>query len=424
MRRPSTTALAVVATAALALSACGRSDDTGASAAEATDVSAGKATGTITVWAMGAEGEKLSGLAKDFEAENPGAKVNVTAIPWDAAHDKFTTAITADSTPDAAMVGTTWMGEFAGLGALDPLPGNIDVSGFFPGAQKTTEVSGTSYGIPWYVETRLLYYRTDLAKKAGYDAAPTDWQGLHDMAKAMQDKAGATWGIGLQAGGTGSWQSVLPFAWSEGAEVAKDDGYSFDSPEMLKAVQYYQSFFTDGISDKAAPNQPTTEPDFASGKVPMFISGPWMMSAVEKVGGEGFKDKYSVAKIPAGSKESSSFVGGSDFVVFKNSPQRDTAWKFVQFLSDPATQAKWYGMSTDLPSVQSAWDDPALSGDDKLAVFGEQLQTAKAPPSYPTWEQVIANFDTEMEKVTKTGADPAEALKSVQQQAESIGTGQ
>ncbi len=110
--------------------------------------------------------------------------------------------------------------------------------------------------------------------------------------------------------------------------------------------------------------------------------------------------------------------------MFKNSPQRDTAWKFVQFLSDPKTQAKWYGTSTDLPSVQSAWDDPALSGDDKLAVFGEQLQTAKAPPSYPTWEQVVANFDTEMEKVTKTGADPAAALKSVQQQAESIGTGQ
>ncbi len=248
------TALAVVATASLALSACGRSDDSGAATAQATDVSSGKATGTITVWAMGAEGEKLPELAKDFEAQNPGAKVNVTAIPWDAAHDKFTTAITADSTPDAAMVGTTWMGEFAGLGALDPLPGNIDASGFFPGAQKTTEVGGTSYGIPWYVETRLLYYRTDLAKKAGYDAAPTDWQGLHDMAKAMQDKAGATWGIGLQAGGTGSWQSVLPFAWSEGAELTKDDGYSFDSPEMLKAVQYYQSFFTDGISDKAAPS--------------------------------------------------------------------------------------------------------------------------------------------------------------------------
>ncbi len=424
-RTSTTTALALLATAALTMSACGRSEDAGGGAATTgAEVAEGAATGTIDIWAMGAEGEKLPDLAKDFESQNPGAKVNVTAIPWDAAHDKFTTAITADSTPDAAMVGTTWMGEFAGLDALDPLPSNIDTGGFFPGAQETTKVGDTSYGIPWYVETRLLYYRTDLAEKAGYDAAPTDWQGLHDMAQAMQDKAGAEWGIGLQAGGTGSWQSVMPFAWSEGAELTKDGEYNFDSPEMLKATQYYQSFFTDGISNPSAPAEPTTEPDFASGKVPMFISGPWMMSAVEAVGGDGFEDKYSVAKIPAGSAQSSSFVGGSDFVVFKSSKERDTAWKFVQFLADPKTQATWYGMSTDLPSVQSAWDDEALAGDDKLKIFGEQLQTAQAPPSYPTWEEVVANFDTEMEKVTKSGADPAEALKSVQQQADSIGTGQ
>jgi multiple sugar transport system substrate-binding protein len=74
--------------------------------------------------------------------------------------------------------------------------------------------------------------------------------------------------------------------------------------------------------------------------------------------------------------------------------------------------------------VKSAWDDPALQSDKKLAEFGKQLETAKAPPSFSTWEQVIASFDTEMEKVTKTGADPAAALKTVQGQAESIGTGQ
>ena len=385
---------------------------------------AGAAKGTITVWAMGAEGEKLPELAKEFEAANPGAKVEVTAIPWDAAHDKFTTAITANKTPDVAMVGTTWMGEFANMDALDPTPGEIDKSVFFEGAQKTTEVNGTSFGIPWYVETRLVYYRTDLAKKAGITTPPTDWAGLKDMAKAMQDKAGAKYGIGLQAGGVGSWQSIMPFAWSAGADLTKDGGkaYNFDSPEILKAAQYYQSFFTDGISDKAAPATPTTEPDFASGKVPMFISGPWMMSAVEKAGGEGFKDKYDVFQIPA-DKQSSSFVGGSNLVVFKNTKNRDTAWKFVQWLGDPKTQAKWYGISTDLPSVKSAWQDPALTADSKLAVFGKQLETALAPPSFPTWEQVVSSFDTEMEKVTKTGADPAAALKTVQSQAESIGTG-
>jgi multiple sugar transport system substrate-binding protein len=424
MRRTSAITVAGVTALALTVSACGR-EEAGSGATETGKaVSTGAATGTITVWAMGAEGENLPTLAKEFETANPGVKVEVTPIPWDAAHDKFTTAITANKTPDVAMVGTTWMGEFAQLGALDPTPGQIDKSVFFEGAQKTTEVDGTSYGIPWYVETRLVYYRTDLAEKAGITEPPTDWDGLKSMAKAMQDKAGAKWGIGLQAGGTGSWQSVMPFAWSAGADLTKDGGkaYNFDSPEVLKATEYYQSFFTDGISDKAAPATPTTEPDFASGKVPMFISGPWMMSAVEKAGGEGFKDKYDVMQIPA-DKTSSSFVGGSNLVVFKNTKNRDSSWKFVQWLADPKVQVKWYQLSTDLPSVKSAWQDPALTADTKLATFGKQLETAQAPPSFPTWEQVVTSFDTEMEKVTKTGADPAAALKTVQQQADSIGTG-
>src|SRR6476469_207445 len=218
MRRSPAITVATLATAALALSACGRSTDAPASTDQAKDVSSGKANGTITVWAMGAEGDKLPTLAKQFESANPGAEVNITAIPWDAAQDKCTTAITAGKTPDASMVGTTWMGEFAGLGALDPTPPSFDKSQFFPGAQKTTEVNGTSYGIPWYVETRLVYYRTDLANKAGYK-----------------------WGIGLQAGGTGSWQSIMPFAWSNGANLSKDGkSYSFDTPEMQEAVKYYQ----------------------------------------------------------------------------------------------------------------------------------------------------------------------------------------
>ena len=138
MRRTSTITVAGLAAAALTLSACGRDAAETPAGETGEAVATGAATGTITVWAMGAEGEKLPELAKEFESANPGAKVEVTAIPWDAAHDKFTTAITANKTPDVAMVGTTWMGEFAELGALDPTPGQIDKSMFFEGAQKTT----------------------------------------------------------------------------------------------------------------------------------------------------------------------------------------------------------------------------------------------------------------------------------------------
>lgn len=425
MRRTTTATVALLATGLL-LAGCGRDGNGGATAEETgQEVSEGPATGEISIWAMGAEGEKLPELVKEFEDANPDVTVDVTAVPWDSAHDKFTTAIAAGETPDAAMVGTTWMGEFAGLGALDPTPPSIDSGAFFEGAWGTTEVDGTSYGVPWYVETRLVYYRTDLAEQAGWTEPPTDWDGLKQMASDMQSKAGAEWGIGMQAGGTGSWQTVMPFAWSNGAELTKDDGtaYNFDDPKTAEAVEYYQSFFTDGISDKNAPVQPTTEPDFVSGRVPMFISGPWMMSAVEAQGGEGFADKYGVFQIPA-KEVSSSFVGGSNLAVFKDSENRDSAWKLVEWLSEPETQVKWYDISTDLPAVTSAWDDPALAEDEKLATFGTQLETAKAPPSFPTWEQVVTEFDSALERVTKQDADVAESLTEVQGQADSIGTGQ
>jgi multiple sugar transport system substrate-binding protein len=419
--------VAVTLTALLAVasvSACGRDADTGSpgNGEEAPEISDGPATGSLDVWAMGAEGEKLPQLVEMFKQENPDVDITVTPVPWDSAHDKFTASIAAGTAPDVAQVGTTWMGEFVGLDALDPTPDLIDGGKFFEGAQQTTVVDDTSYAVPWYVETRLVYYRTDLAEAAGITEPPTDWEGLKDMAKKMQE-AGATWGISLQPGGTGSWQTVLPLMWSNGGAITNEDQseFAFDSEENAEALAYYQSFFTEGIANDA-PTEGTTESDFVSGAVPMFISGPWMMAAVEDVGGEGFADKYDVMTMPE-AEMSASFIGGSNLAVFKSTDNRDAAWKFVDFLTQEETQAEWFKISTDLPSVQSAWDVEELSGNERLAKFGTQLETAYAPPSISTWEQIADVFDAQVEKVTKTGTDPAEALAAVQQEATSIGMG-
>lgn len=407
---------------ALALSGCGRSEEGNAPApTQGSAVASGPVTGELTMWAMGAEGENLPDLLKDFTAENPGVKVNVTAVPWDSAHDKFANSITANTTPDIAMVGSTWMGEFAELGALDPTPANIDTSTFFAGAQATTEVGGTSYGVPWYVETRVVYYRKDLAQKAGLTDVPTDWDAFKDFVTKMKSVSGVKYPISLQPGGTGSWQTLMPFAWSNGAELTSGDAWTLDTPPMAEATTYYQSFFTEGLADKT-PAAGSTEADFTSGKVPMFISGPWMMSAVEKVGGSGFADKYGVFTIPA-KVTSSSFIGGANLAVFKNTKARDAAWALAEWLTKPDVQIKWYKLSTDLPSVQSAWQDPSLTSDARLAVFGEQMKTAKAPPSYSTWEQVAAKLDNQIEKVAKQGADVPGALATAQAEAQAIGTG-
>ena len=118
-------------------------------------------------------------------------------------------------------------------------------------------MNGTSYGIPWYVETRVLFYRSDLAKKAGYEAVPTDRQGSRTWPRPCRPRPAPSGASACRPAATGSWQTLMPFAWSDGADLTKDGGkaYNFDSPEMLKATQYYQSYFTDGISNKA-PRRP------------------------------------------------------------------------------------------------------------------------------------------------------------------------
>ncbi|WP_433288675.1 sugar ABC transporter substrate-binding protein [Micromonospora sp. CA-244673] len=415
-----TAAAAVVLAASVALAGCGR--DSGGGQDEAKSVGAGKASGDITVWAMGTEGEKLAEFAKEFSTENPDAKVSVTAVPWDAAHQKVASAIAAKQTPDVSMIGTTWQGEFAKTGALDPTPPDlIKKDDFFPGAWDTTIVDNTSYGVPWYVETRLIYYRKDLATKAGFPDGPKSWDDLKAMAKGMKEKAGAKWGLNLQPGKTGSWQSVLPFAWSNGADVASADKLSFDTPEMTEALGYYQSFFKEGLSPTALP-EGSLEPGFVKGEIGAFISGPWHMGIVEEQGGAGFKDKYAVAQMPT-KKSSTSFIGGSNLAVFKDAKNRDGGWKFVQWLSRPDVQVKWYQAVKDLPAVQSAWNDPTLSGDTFLTTFGQQLKSAKAPPAITTWEQIAAAFDLEAEKLCKQNADPAATAKSIQEKASAIGTG-
>jgi multiple sugar transport system substrate-binding protein len=403
----------------LAVVGCGR--DSGTSGGEAAKpVAGGAARGEITVWAMGTEGEKLSTLAKDFEAKNPEAKVTVTAIPWDAAHDKISTAIAGRQTPDVSLVGTTFMAEFAKAGALDPTPSVIDGKQFFPGGWDTTVVNGTSYGVPWYVETRLLYYRTDLADKAGVKP-PANWAELTAFASAMKERSGAKWGINLQAGGKGTWQTFMPFAWQAGASITDQDGKKFtlDSPEMVRALGYYKTFFDGQLTPSALLRPGELEQGFVNGSFGAFFSGPWHIGLIRE---QGLTENWSVARMPR-ETTGTSFVGGGDLAVFKDAKNRDAAWKFVQYLTSPEVQVKWYGLVGDLPSVKSAWQDQKLAGDKLLRTFGDQLNEAKSPPAIATWEQVATVIDTQLEKVVKGVSSPADAAKTMQSEATSIGTG-
>src|SRR5665811_1015708 len=246
--------------------------------------------GTLTVWAMGNEGVKLKDLAATFMKDNPGVTVNVTPVDWGQAVAKLTTAIAGHQTPDVSQMGTDMMGQFAATSALETVPASFQASTFFQSAWNTNIVNGTVYGVPWYVETRLLYYRTDIATKAGITTPPATWDDLMTMATAMKSKGGATWGIGL---GAKNWQEYLPFLWSNGGDVMDAQGkFQLNSPQAVEALTFYESFFKAGLTPKSVPANFDITPAFVAGTHPMFFSGTWHIGLLKTAGGAGFDAEW------------------------------------------------------------------------------------------------------------------------------------
>lgn len=414
-------ATASTLTLALALTGCGRGDEAGTTTEDgATALTDGPATGTIEVWAMGTEGELLPELAEQFEADNPDATVNVTPVPWESSTEKINTAIATGEVPDVMQVGTTLVSGFVGLDGLAPTPEEIDPEAFFPGAWDTTVVDGTSYGVPWYVESRVLYYRTDLAEEAGVEA-PEDWAGLTDFAAGLQD-AGADHGIALQTRGNSTALMYLPFYWQAGGEIMDDAGeFTLDNDAQVKALEYYSSFMRDGLAPPVLVEDEKVQ-NFIDGRLGSFVSGPWERANLLTTAGDDFAGKFGVVPLPA-DEETASFIGGSNLAVLADAANPDAAWKFVRFATDPAVQVDWFEISSDLPAVQASWEDPALADDAAVAVYEDVLTTARSTPAIPTWAEIEHELDLIIEQVIAGDVTPEDAATQMQDAATSIGTG-
>src|SRR4051812_27335723 len=290
-RAARTTALALAAASALTLTACGGSggSDVGAAAKQ-----------TLTVWAMGTEGEKLADVAAAYEKAHPNITVKVTPVGWDVAHQKLVAAAAAGKLPDVMQMGSSYLGEFADMGALEPVDTKaFKKSDFFPAAWDQGVYDGTSYGVPWYVDTRVLFYRTDLAKKAGLAGAPATMTDLQKAAEAYQNKAGSKWGLSVQPSGLDAVQSFYPFLYSAGGAILDAGGKPVvNSTEAVKALENYGSYFHKGLSDKTfRPGYDVTK-DFNTGTVPMFFSGPWVVGLLND-NYPGLKGKWAVAAVPS-----------------------------------------------------------------------------------------------------------------------------
>jgi arabinogalactan oligomer/maltooligosaccharide transport system substrate-binding protein len=391
-------ATALVASLALAATACGGGSD-----------SDGKAAGpvTLTWWDTSNatnEAPTYRALVKDFEKANPGIKVKYVNVPFDQAQNKFDTAAGSQGAPDVLRSEVGWTPAFAKKGYFLPLDGTealAEQGKFQPSLIKQAQYEGKTYGVPLVTDTLALVYNKELLKKAGISAPPKTWDELKSDAAKVKDKTGVD-------GYWGSTQAYYAqtFLYGEGTDTV-DAGakkITVNSAPAKKAYGTWLSLFSGkGLhkADTTADAYAHIQDAFTSGKVAMIIQGPWEITNFYK--GAAFKDKANlgIATVPAGSTgKAGAPTGGHNLSVYAGSDKahQQAALKFVKFMTSAKSQETIALKNSTLPTRSDAYT-AQVKADPGIAGYQAVLSAAQPRPALPEYSSLWGPLDTELPKI-------------------------
>ncbi|MFZ2958064.1 MAG: extracellular solute-binding protein [Candidatus Ozemobacteraceae bacterium] len=380
---------------------------------------------TLNFWITGGEGKLFESVARAFEAENPDIKVCFQSFSWGLAFEKLVTSVIGGTTPDICQMGTTWMPRFQAMDALLPLDelladSTVRASDFFAGAWKTCELASRTWGIPWYVETRVMYYLKSLRKDYNLSHLPETWKEFIDLGKRVMANKRQRGQKGYFYSFPRNDMTLMKYYWQCGGT------FSLESPEhcglsqepFFEAARYMKSFYDLGFAPFAEDTGVEYTAEFVSGYYPVTLGGPWLASDLE-IRQPQAGDLWETALLPK-NKTRTSFVGGSNLVIFRQTAHVAAAWKLMQFLSRPDIQARWFELSKDLPSNHHAWEFPALTAHPALATFKEQLNDTNFPPPIPEWETIADRFCQILERMMHGDTSIEQGFHEINQKAREL----
>jgi multiple sugar transport system substrate-binding protein len=376
---------------------------------------------------MGREGEVASELLAAFERENPGLRVRIEQLPWSAAHEKLLTAYAGDATPDLAQMGNTWLPEFVALDAIVPLDerlrasAQVDLGDYDPGIVATNVIEGRQYGVPWYVDTRVLFYRRDLLSQAGFNAPPRDWDEWLRMQVALKQRGGADrYAVLLPLN---EYEQLVALWLQQGEPLLRDGGRwgNFRSAGFARALEFYLSMYDRQLAPRVTSNDVANVwNEFARGYFSFMISGPWQIGEFKRRLPPELQASWMTAPLPGPHGPGASNAGGCSLAIFRRSPRMDAAWKLVEFLSRPPVQQEFYRLTGNLPARRSAWAAEALAHDPYARAFRDQLDRVRPIPQVPEWERIATELRLVMEKVVHGDIPAAQVAQEMDARADLI----
>ncbi|MCC5648782.1 sugar ABC transporter substrate-binding protein [Nostoc sp. XA013] len=347
-------------------------------------------TATVEFWTMQLQPQftdYFKSLIANFESQNPGIKVNWVDVPWAAMENKILTAVSAKTPPDVVNLNPGFASQLAGRNAwldLDTKVPNDVRSSYLPNIWRASTLNGKSFGIPWYLTTRLTIYNTDLLKQAGINKTPTTYAELAQAAQQIKDK-------------TGKYAFFVTFVPQDSGEVLEsfvqmgvtlvdvEGKAAFNSAQGKAAFQYWVDLYKKGLLPKEALTQGHRHAIdlYQSGETAFLASGPEFLKTIAN----------NAPKIAQASAIAPQLTGDTgkknvavmNMVIPRDSKQPDGAVKFALFVTNDENQLAFAKAANVLPSTVKALSDsyfkdvPANASTVEKArvITAQQLQQAE-----------------------------------------------
>ncbi len=367
--------------------------------------------------------EVFQKLVDKFNQNHPDIQVESLYIGQsDQQMPKILTAVVGNAPPDMFWYDSLITGRLVELGAIKPLEdwlNNSPLKGEIePSLFEGMELNGHIWSIPFTTSNLGIYYRPNLFKAAGITKLPETWEELRQVAKKLTvDKNGDgqidQYGIMLPLG-KGEWTvfSWLPFMFSGGGDLLKDDKPNLVNPGAIAALQFWSDLLKDGSAILSEPERGYEEDRLVAGKIAMQITGPWTLNYFQKA-----KIDFAVMPIPSGKKKGT-VVGGANIFVMKTTPEREKAsLAFLEYVLSEEFQTKLFVETGSLPinvkSKQSKAYQEFVAKQPAFKVFLEQMPWARSRPIISKYSILSENLGRAIEE-TLLGNSPQKSLEKTQ----------
>jgi multiple sugar transport system substrate-binding protein len=365
--------------------------------------------------------QNVRDMTADFMKANPDIKVNVEFVPYEGLRDKPLLSQGAGGGYDVVLFDVIWPAEYAENKVLVDVTDRITPdmkSAIMPGAWTTVDYKDHAYGMPWILDTKYLFYNTEMLEKAGIAAPPKTWDELISQAKTIKEKGIVEYPI------VWSWaqaEAVIcdytMLLASYGGSFLTDDGKpAFQSGGGVQALDYMVKSVEEGVTN---PNSKEyVEEDvrrvFSSGQAAFALNWTYMYNSANTPGGETkIAGKVGVVPGPgvSGKLDASAVNGSMGLGITTASKHPDEAWKYILAMTSPETQSKYAQLS--LP-IWSAWyDHPNVdkSQEPLIAAAKVGLAAMYPRPTTPKYQELSTAIQQAIQSALLKSATPEAALK-------------